>query len=661
MKNSSNKLLRALVLIISLILMTAAFVACKGGDTGIDTTPGTDTDVNTAPDTDDETTSDTEANDPMPEETTAEEETTPAEEETTEDIPEVMKDPEKAAKINELLNIKHELRVDENGNFKVLVLSDVQFNSPNISQETLNNIKAVVSREQPDLVIFNGDNSFGIQTERALQQYVTNMTKYLEENHIPWAHVYGNHDAENHALRTSLVREKQQAVYESFPYCVSKAGEEGLYGVGNFVIPILEHDSDKIAFNVWCFDSGTTNKVWDSSFPDVYVGDNAFWSHYDTMEMNQVEWFKEASALLEAYNGAPIPGMMAFHIPLQESYYAWAARETDNLEWDGHKRENISAHAQDVPLFAAAKENGILAIVNSHDHINDFMVKYQGIRLCYTACIGTLEYHADDMLGGRVVEFNTAKPDDVNTYMSYVNEIVEDEQGQILSDRLVLEKDTFVEGEPITVIAKGKGKDWIGIQTVELYNAGKASDYWWYIEAIGSGKEFNLVGSVDGRGRTVTLPAGEYIIRLLENDLDFRNEAAIASMFITVVASDDDTDNGATEENPDPVPDDGPYGEEGKFVFDKVSFEKEEPILVTASAGTQAWIELHVEINGVYVGYSWQYVGYGNITADKAFDLRKVIFTTDSAYPFSPGRYKLLWYPNNDRTDGITVEFEIRG
>lgn len=90
------------------------------------------------------------------------------------------------------------------------------------------------------------------------------------------------------------------------------------------------------------------------------------------------------------------------------------------------KRDNISAHTQDVPLFDAAVEHNILAIVNSHDHTNDFMVKYKGIRLCYTACIGTLYYHEKDMLGGRVVKFNSFDPDDVETYMSYVNERLDD-------------------------------------------------------------------------------------------------------------------------------------------------------------------------------------------------------------------------------------------
>ena len=243
---------RFAALMLALSVITAAFTACQSADTE---PPPSTTDSAEVTTTEDTTASDMSTE--SPEETEKEtEEVTEVVTEEAEDIPEVMKDPEKAAKITELLNIKHELRVDENGKFKVLVLSDVQFNSAaSLSAETLNNIKTVVSREDPDLVIFNGDNSFGLQREKDVKNYIRKMTQYLEENQIPWAHVFGNHDAE--LWRPALDKESQQAVYESFDYCVSKAGDEDLYGVGNFVLPVLEHDSDKIAFNIWCFDSGT--------------------------------------------------------------------------------------------------------------------------------------------------------------------------------------------------------------------------------------------------------------------------------------------------------------------------------------------------------------------------------------------------------------------
>ncbi|MBQ9145903.1 MAG: metallophosphoesterase, partial [Clostridia bacterium] len=336
--------------------------------------------------------------------------------------------------LDNLLTTKHTLRADENGEFKVLVLSDVQFNTPTLNEETLNNIETIVKRENPDLVIFNGDNCFNIRSVEDMTTYVTNMTKYLEDNKIPWAHVYGNHDAENNeywtGTGTPLTREEQQAVFESFAYCVSKSGDADVFGVGNFVLPVFAHDSDEILYNVWCMDSGTARGVYaDFESEHVTVDSNTFFAHYEPMQDNQITWYETSSKLLQEYNGGKsIPAMMAFHIPLQASYYAWTNRTAEGADLTGEKRENISAHAteptvNDVDLFGKIKELGdVKVVVNSHDHLNDFAVTYQGVRFAYTACIGTLEYHADELLGGRVVKFSPAEDTGMTTYMSYVQE-----------------------------------------------------------------------------------------------------------------------------------------------------------------------------------------------------------------------------------------------
>ncbi|MBO5110483.1 MAG: MBL fold metallo-hydrolase [Clostridia bacterium] len=225
----------------------------------------------------------------------------------------------------------------------------------------------------------------------------------------------------------------------------------------------------------------------------------------------------------------------------------------------------------------------------------------------------------------------------------------------VLSDRLVMEKDTFEVGEAINVIAKGTGKDWIGIQKINDFNAGAGSAYWWYIVDIGSGNSFNLIGSTDGAGKAVNLPAGEYVIRLIENDAGFLSKDPVAHMYFKIVdsTSGSDTDDSVNPEG-------GACGVEGKFTLNKTVYENGEAIMATASAGTKAWLELHYEQNGSYVGFGWRYVGDGGITVDEAFDLRNVVYTTGTAYSFKPGKYKIIWYPADDRSNGVVVEFEIQ-
>lgn len=345
-------------------------------------------------------------------------------------------DAQKAAILKELLTLKHPLRVNEHGDFKILSFSDVQCDSDDIStpslKETAENIEAIVARENPDFVLWIGDNSFGMDTATKLRNYLNIVAAPMESRQIPWAHVYGNHDDETVYTESggiwyaAIDKEDQQTIYESFEYCVSKDvkygynGEE-LFGVSNFVLPVMSYDGTKVEFNIWGVDSGayTDNPVENKAFPDG----NYFLGKYEYIQQNQIDWYDATSKLLEEYNGGMIYGMMAFHIPLQESYTAWTQREEQGLEWEGEKRENISACSVNSGLFDAVKERGdIKLIANGHDHLNDFMVKYDDIRFCYNACIGTDQYHSDDLLGGRVINFNRAIQDDFDTHMTYVQE-----------------------------------------------------------------------------------------------------------------------------------------------------------------------------------------------------------------------------------------------
>lgn len=146
---------------------------------------------------------------------------------------------------------KHKLQFNENGEFKVLILSDIHINGT-MSSLAESNMKILVEREEPDLVMFDGDNTWGLSSEAAVKKAVGSMVDLLEEKQIPWGHVYGNHDCEG----SNLKKEKQQAIYESFDYCVSQAGPEELYGQGNYVLPVYGSDGEKVLFNVWALDSG---------------------------------------------------------------------------------------------------------------------------------------------------------------------------------------------------------------------------------------------------------------------------------------------------------------------------------------------------------------------------------------------------------------------
>ena len=318
--------------------------------------------------------------------------------------------------LEDLLEMKRDMRADEEGNFKVLILSDIQGSNSHIDipESVRANIRTMVDREQPDLVIFNGDNCHEIKGEENLREYLTNMTEYLEEKKIPWAHVYGNHDDVG-----GISKERQSEIYAEFDYCISEVGN--VSGVGNYVIPIYSHNGSRILYNVWCFDSHGYSKLDDKINVTLQNG-VYFKGTYDHIRPDQIEWYLKSSKLLEEYNGAPIPAIMAFHIPLQETGEAWMVKDSAKLEWTGEKHENGGFSAINSGLFAAVLERGdVKAIVNGHDHVNDFMVKYHGVMLCYSSTVSTMSYYRENLLGARVFSFSQDEEGPITTYMSYLN------------------------------------------------------------------------------------------------------------------------------------------------------------------------------------------------------------------------------------------------
>ena len=325
--------------------------------------------------------------------------------------------------IGNTLDSKIKLRFNKNGEFKVLILADLHLRSSGLPEYMGEALETLVDREDPDLIIMTGDNvaDKSIATAKVFEETLRQVVDYIEDQEIPWMHVYGNHDSEG-----SFSREKQQEVYESFSYCLSKTGED-LTGVGNYVIPLYGSDSDELKFAFWGIDSGSYMSAADKAAlcPNTSTFGGYSGTNYDYIHEDQIEWYISTSKLLEEYNnGQKVPGLMAFHIPLQETWTAWENRE--GLEYTGEKRDPICSSAYNSGLFGAIRMRGdIKAIINGHDHINDFMVNYGGVKLCYSPNFSLNTYNNEDMHGSRVFVIKESNPADVKTYMSYVAERTE--------------------------------------------------------------------------------------------------------------------------------------------------------------------------------------------------------------------------------------------
>ena len=77
----------------------------------------------------------------------------------------------------------------------------------------------------------------------------------------------------------------------------------------------------------------------------------------------------------------------------------------------------------DIPgtVIQKATPATMVRIVNGHDHVNDFMVKYHGVMLCYSSTVSTMSYYQENLLGARVFSFSQDEEGPITTYMSYLN------------------------------------------------------------------------------------------------------------------------------------------------------------------------------------------------------------------------------------------------
>ncbi len=319
--------------------------------------------------------------------------------------------------VDELLVSKKKISFDEDGNFKALILADVHA-SGTLPANVQANIKTLIDRENPQLVIFTGDNAI-CSNETTLRQAIDSMVGYIEEKEIPWCHVYGNHDHEG-----GMSKESMQKIFESYEYCVSKRGDTTISGVGNYVLPVYKYDSDEVGFLVWCLDSG--NYISEGAKGALGVSANPYdpysGSSYDYIKPNQISWYYSTSVLFEQYFGTKMNSIMAFHIPLQENHYAWENRDKAT-SWAGSLQETICASAINSGLFVNLVTRGdVRAVVTGHDHKNDYMIETGGIKLCSSPNVSTTTYHDTAQQGARVFQVTEKNPRTVKTYVNYLIE-----------------------------------------------------------------------------------------------------------------------------------------------------------------------------------------------------------------------------------------------
>lgn len=294
--------------------------------------------------------------------------------------------------INDTVIVKKE----KNKDFVILSISDIHFADFDIVRNfqtclAVRTIKNLVKNVKPDLIFVLGDNVCTESTVLSVQRF----TDLMDSFNIPWAPIFGNHDDEGNCDLNYLAD-----VMMTSPNCLLQKGDPEM-GVGNYIINIAEEtDGDKL------------NIV--ESFIMMYT-------RRSSVNEKQISWYKWVTDSINAYTNFGSEISLVEHIPIPEFDYAIqnskVCEKTGKILYDenayGQYHEtvacerDISGNPIQRGFFDVIKESKTTKYVFvGHDHLNDYSVLYNGVRLTYNTKVGFSSGANFGQDGGTVITLN---------------------------------------------------------------------------------------------------------------------------------------------------------------------------------------------------------------------------------------------------------------
>ncbi len=317
--------------------------------------------------------------------------------------------------------VNQELRFNSSGNFKIVIFSDLRL-SKKVDTKVIDNMKKVLDKEKPSLVIFGGDIHDGtISNEKDLRTILDAVNAPLEDRKILWCHAFGV-DAEGTAKKkTGYKKADQMKVYQSYPYCVSKASGSDVYGVSNFVLPIKQANN-KVGFNVWCLDANGYLNDYEAGLEDkVLLGSQLSGNtNLDCIHFTQRLWYWNQSLKFQEQNGGKVvPGMMYFQVPPFQFRYIIKNKDRTNMQ--GSAVEKISASERDSGIISTFfNRQDIKGVFCGYNEQNDFSGTYMNMLFACCSTIGQTK--SASTAGARVVNI-TKNGANMESYMVHLSKL----------------------------------------------------------------------------------------------------------------------------------------------------------------------------------------------------------------------------------------------
>lgn len=286
---------------------------------------------------------------------------------------------------------------------RILLLADPQIMDPtqmgeeggadkrleDLEERCFRYIRQVVNNTKPDLILIAGDIVYG-QYDHSGEAF-GELVKFFDGFGIPWAPVYGNHDAESNI---GVLWQNEQL--ENAEHCLFKKGE--VTGNGNYTVGIRQNG--KLTRVFFMMDSNGCDNPGKNSIMHVMPGGIGF------ME-DQVEWFtRQGAAIKEANPDANIS--FVFHIPFIVFNEAMASVPVGDMGLTAAGNENFgylpyqkcgADWDRNHGIYNAIKDLGTDSIMAGHWHTLSASVVYDGIRFMFgqkSSTYDSANYRTDD-------------------------------------------------------------------------------------------------------------------------------------------------------------------------------------------------------------------------------------------------------------------------
>ncbi len=295
--------------------------------------------------------------------------------------------------------------------FRILNFSDTHMKKSELCEGHLfrkifeRTVSCAVERVKPDLITISGDISWA--GDDAAHAWLAD---YFDSFGIPWAPIMGNHDNQCGDAFVDDVAE----IFLARRHCLFEKGDPSL-GCGNYVI-VIEEDGKPVEA-LFMMDSHNRYAYTDA---DGHV-------HNTWGRLNEAQkvWYTEQNGQLRARGCSDTTLIM--HIPMHAYFDASDAAYRAGIDWANLQyecqtdypaawRDDLAGTAVGVQyegIGACDVEDGVLDmliaggttkhVLVGHDHINNWMIDYRGIRLCFSLKTGPSAYWRPFLNGATVL------------------------------------------------------------------------------------------------------------------------------------------------------------------------------------------------------------------------------------------------------------------